>query len=208
MAVDPWRWRDGAATVVLLTDARIDSGCAADVLAAAGESGTALVPESAAARWRPHLGRRLVALAEGESWESSGILVHALAHAGPERYRGFHPRGEGRSYLVESGGEKLLFLGASDALPEHEDLAPAVAFFSVGGFTSMTPDEAAAAASRVRPELALPLGWGDLCGRFASARRFVQLCEASGIRAATRSVALADEGYTSRPEDRPCSSSP
>jgi L-ascorbate metabolism protein UlaG (beta-lactamase superfamily) len=129
-------------------------------------------------------GDRVRVVREGDEILEGGTRVRALPAEGPPRAVGFHPRGEGVSYLVDFEDARYLFLGDSVALPEHVGLAPDVAFFAVGGLAVMDPSEAAAAAAAVRPAHAVPIHWGDLNGRFDLAVRFARECETLGVRAA------------------------
>lgn len=187
VAVDPWRWRDDRlkADVVLVTHAHADH-CSEDDIAAASHERTVVAgPGSVAARLRDLAGDRARIVRAGDDFESAGAGVRVLPAEGPPRAAGFHPRGEGVSYLVALGGARYLCLGDSIALAEHEGLAPDVAFLAVGGLAVMDPAEAAASAARIRPSLAVPVHWGDLNGRFDLAARFAELCAAVGVRSPT-----------------------
>jgi L-ascorbate metabolism protein UlaG (beta-lactamase superfamily) len=198
VAVDPWRWRDEAfkADLVLVTHEHADHCSPDDIQRALAPREEAIVMCTAAAAVRlpmPLLDRCHV-VEEGDSaghefWTeyfSGAVRLRFLPHEGPERARGFHPRGHGVSYHVEIEGTRHLFLGDSRALPEHEMLRPDVAFFAVGGLAVMDPDEAADAAAAIRPGLAVPIHWGDLNGRFDLAVRFARLCAERGIAARAR----------------------
>lgn len=185
VAVDPWRWRDEKvkADVVLVTHGHADH-CSEDDLAAASHERTIVVgPSPVAERLRAVFGDRFRLAREGDELEIAGADVRVLSAEGPLRASGFHRRGDGVSYHVSLDGATHLFLGDSVALPEHEGLAPDVAFFAVGGLAVMDPEEAAGAAASVRPALAVPIHWGDLNGRFDLAARFATLCAARGVRA-------------------------
>jgi L-ascorbate metabolism protein UlaG (beta-lactamase superfamily) len=194
LAVDPWRWREpGVVRVVLLTDGAIDHCSEEDILAAGGGDAAVICPAALVARLSRSFPGRVAGLREGDTWTADGAVVRALPARAVARAGGFLRRGEGLTYLVECAGARWLFLGASDALPEHEGLAPDAAFFAVGDFTTPTPGESADAAARVRPGLAVPTHWGDLAARFDAARRFASLCEPLGVRAiAVRGVRDGD----------------
>ena len=185
IAVDPWRWRDEEtrAGLVLVTHGHADHCSEDDLALASHEQTIAAGPATVGARLtRVFCGRTRV-VREGDAFEAAGARVRVLPAEGPARAALFHRRGEGVSYLVDFEGMRHLFLGDSAALPEHEGLAPDVAWLAVGGLTVMDPEEAADAAARIRPGVAMPVHWGDLNGRFDLAATFATLCAARGVRA-------------------------
>lgn len=185
LAVDPWRRRPGdapAADAVLVTSARADAASPEDVFAARTADAPVVCPHAATRRFAD-AGFPVIAARPGDVVRVAGAVLRALPAAAPDRARGFLPADASLTWLAETNGARWLFLGASDALRDHEGLAPDVAFFAVGDFDFPTPEEAAASAARVRPALAVPTHWGDLSARFEAARRFVDLCTAQGIRA-------------------------
>ncbi len=188
LAVDPWRWRDDElkADVVLVTHAHADHCSEDDIVAASHAESVIVAPPHAAERLRATFGERVVEACEGRTLDLAGARITVLPAEGPARARAFHPRGHGVAYLAETGGARHLFLGDSAALPEHEGLAPDVAYFAVGGLAVMDPQEAADAAARVRPGVAVPVHWGDLNGRFDMAATFATLCAARGVRGAAK----------------------
>jgi L-ascorbate metabolism protein UlaG (beta-lactamase superfamily) len=215
VVVDPWRGHgDGtAAHAALVTHAHPDHCSEEDLLAATLPGAPIVAPRGVAARLERSFPGRTVSLDEGGVWtpaELPGLAVRALPAEGPPRAAGFHPRGEGLVYLVTLGPARFLVLGDSTALPEHEKLAPDVAFLAVGDFTVMTPEEAAEAAARLRPRLAVPVHWGDTSGRFEAARRFTALAAARGIPSiplrATRQLSPSDEAGRPPEAEGTCSS--
>ncbi len=186
VAVDPWRWRNvnEPADLLLVTHGHADHCSEDDLELASHDASLFVAPPDVAARLVRTFGDRVVAVEVGESTEQLGVHVRALPAEGPARARGFHPRGTGCAFLVETPRARFLLLGDSVALPEHENLAPDVAFVPVGGLTVTDPDEAAEGAARLGAGLAVPVHWGDLTARFDAAARFVAACKERGVAAA------------------------
>jgi L-ascorbate metabolism protein UlaG (beta-lactamase superfamily) len=189
VAVDPWRWRlDAVADLVLVTSGHVDHCSEDDIAAARREGATIVAPPGIAERLRATFGDDVATLHAGETCMFAGAAVSALPAEGPTRdgvASGFLPRGAGLTYLVESGETRVLFLGDSVVLPEHHGLAPELAFVAVGGMVTSSPEEAAASAGALDAGVVVPVHWGDLEARHAAAQRFVELCAAAGVAAAT-----------------------
>lgn len=188
VAVDPWRWRlDAVADLALVTHGHVDH-CSEDDLAAALRSGAPLgAPARLVSRLERTFPDRVVGLREGDETELAGARVLALPAEGPRRGgkpSGFHARGDGLAFLVETASVRALALGDSVVLPDHEGLAPDVAFVAVGGLITATPEEAADGAVRLGAGVVVPVHWGDLEARHGAAQRFVALCTERGVNAA------------------------
>ena len=86
----------------------------------------------------------------------------------------FHPREAGWvGYEINLFGERLYHSGDTDVIPEmHAVTGVDVALLPVSGTYVMTAQEAAEAARRIQPRVAVPMHWGELIGSEADARAF------------------------------------
>jgi len=174
------------ADLVLVTSGHVDHCSEDDIAAARRSDAPVIAPPRIAERLRTTFGDAIVVLREGETHTQDAVHVTALPAAGPTRDgrpSGFLPRGVGAAYLAETPAGRMLFLGDSIVLPEHENHAPDVAFVAVGGLVTATPEEAAETAGRLGAGVVVPIHWGDLEARHAAARRFVELCAERGVSA-------------------------
>ena len=70
-------------------------------------------------------------------------------------------------------GERLYHSGDTDVIPEMDRLTGVdVALLPVSGVYVMTAQEAAEAARRIQPRVAVPMHWGSHIGTEADARAF------------------------------------
>jgi L-ascorbate metabolism protein UlaG (beta-lactamase superfamily) len=86
----------------------------------------------------------------------------------------FHPRDAGWvGYELNLWGERLYHSGDTDVIPEMDRLTGVdVALLPVSGVYVMTAQEAAEAARRIQPRVAVPMHWGEHIGTEADARAF------------------------------------
>ena len=120
-------------------------------------------------------------IAPGEEIEPEGVRgvsVRAVAAYNTSKRdtegRVFHPREAGGvGYDVNVRGERLYHAGDTDVIPEMDAVAGVdVALLPVSGTYVMTAGEAAEAARRIQPRVAVPMHWGEHLGTREDALAF------------------------------------
>jgi len=88
----------------------------------------------------------------------------------------FHPRDAGWvGYELTVWGERLYHSGDTDVIPEMDAVTGVdVALLPVSGIYVMTAHEAAEAARRIQPRVAVPMHWGEHIGTVKDARAFAE----------------------------------
>jgi len=178
--IDPYRVGDGpAADLILITHGHYDHFSPQDVGRLTGKRTLVVAPAAVAER----LSGRVQSIAPGEAIEPDGVRgveVRAIAAYNTSK-RGpsgkvFHPRDAGGvGYEVRVGGERLYHSGDTDVIPEMDEVAGVdVALLAVSGVYVMTPGEAAEAARRIQPHVAVPMHWGELIGTREDAEAFAR----------------------------------
>ena len=92
----------------------------------------------------------------------------------------FHSKQEEMlGFIVTINGVRIYHAGDTDSIPEMEGLSVDIACFPVSGTYVMTAEEAAEAARRVRPKIAIPMHYGSIVGDQRDAEKFKKLasCE-------------------------------
>jgi L-ascorbate metabolism protein UlaG (beta-lactamase superfamily) len=107
-----------------------------------------------------------------------GVAVRAVAAYNTSKRdkdgKPFHPRDAGWvGYELNVRGERLYHSGDTDVIPEMDSVTGVdVALLPVSGVYVMTAQEAAEAARRIQPRVAVPMHWGSHIGTEHDARMF------------------------------------
>lgn len=102
-----------------------------------------------------------------------GVAAYNTSKRDPDG-RPFHPRDAGwLGYELNVRGERLYHSGDTDVIPEMDTVTGVdVALLPVSGVYVMTAQEAAEAARRIQPRVAVPMHWGSHIGTEHDARTF------------------------------------
>lgn len=180
--IDPYRVTDAAprADLILVTHGHYDHFSPRDIQALSDRRTRLIAPAAVAER----VGGRVLSIAPGEVIEpehTRGLSVRAVAAYNTSKRdadgRPFHAREAGWvGYDLNIRGERLYHAGDTDVIPEMDEVTGVdVALLPVSGTYVMTAEEAAEAARRIQPRLAVPMHWGQHLGTEADARRFAEL---------------------------------
>jgi L-ascorbate metabolism protein UlaG (beta-lactamase superfamily) len=176
--IDPYRVGDGpAADLILVTHGHYDHFSPQDVERLRGPRTVVVAPAAVAER----LPGRVISIAPGEELEDEvvrGVDVRAVAAYNTSKRNPdgelFHPREAGGvGFLLNVQGERLYHSGDTDVIPEMDEVAGVdVALLAVSGTYVMTAEEAAEAARRIGPRVAVPMHWGEHIGTREDAETF------------------------------------
>src|SRR3954468_17816113 len=179
--IDPYRIRAGArkADLILITHGHYDHFSPQDVERLSKPTTEVIAPAAVAER----LSGNVRSIAAGEEIDPDGlrgVSVRALAAYNTSKRdkegRVFHPREAGGvGYEVNVRGERLYHAGDTDVIPEMDAVAGVdVALLPVSGTYVMTAGEAAEAARRIQPRVAVPMHWGEHLGTRTDAQAFLR----------------------------------
>jgi L-ascorbate metabolism protein UlaG (beta-lactamase superfamily) len=179
--VDPYRVSEGAppADLILITHGHYDHFSPQDVERLSTRSTRLVGPPAVAERARG----QVHSIAPGETLEDElvrGVHVSAVAAYNTSKRDAegnpFHPPEAGWvGYELNVRGERLYHSGDTDVIPEMDAVTGVdVALLPVSGTYVMTAGEAAEAARRIQPGVAVPMHWGEHIGTEQDARRFAE----------------------------------
>jgi L-ascorbate metabolism protein UlaG (beta-lactamase superfamily) len=179
--IDPYRVADAApkADLILITHGHYDHFSPQDVERLSGKDTWLIGPAAVAER----VSGQVHSIAPGEQLEDElvrGVLVSAVAAYNTSKRdaagKVFHPREAGWvGYELNVRGERLYHSGDTDVIPEMDSVTGVdVALLPVSGVYVMTAQEAAEAARRIQPRVAVPMNWGQHIGTERDAREFAE----------------------------------
>jgi L-ascorbate metabolism protein UlaG (beta-lactamase superfamily) len=175
--VDPYRVEEGPpADLILITHDHFDHFSRDDVVRLAGGGTTAIAPATVAEQLRG----RAISIAPGETVEVNELEIHALPAYNTNKLdssgKPFHSREAGWvGFLLRDGARRIYHSGDTDVIPEMDQAAGVdVALLPVSGTYVMTAVEAAEAARRIDPKVAVPMHWGTVIGSEADAEAFAR----------------------------------
>jgi L-ascorbate metabolism protein UlaG (beta-lactamase superfamily) len=179
--LDPYRVPDGAppADLILVTHGHYDHFSPQDI-ERLSKRGTWLIGPAAVAE---RVGGQVHSIAPGEAIDDDlvrGLHLRAVAAYNTSKRDAdgnpFHPREAGWvGYELNVRGERLYHSGDTDVIPEMDGVTGVdVALLPVSGVYVMTAQEAAEAARRIQPRLAVPMHWGEHIGTIDDARTFAE----------------------------------
>lgn len=101
----------------------------------------------------------------------------------------FHPKDEGWvGYVIKMNDCIIYHTGDSDIIPEMQKLTgykqqgkKFIALVSVGGRFTMSAEEALEAVKIIKPDVAVPMHWGNIVGSEEDAKEFVGGCKELGV---------------------------
>lgn len=177
--IDPYRVPGGApaADVILVTHHHYDHFSPQDIERLTTDGTWLIAPPTVAER----VAGQVVSIAPGQLVEPEGVRgidVRAVAAYNTSKRdkagNPFHPRDAGGvGFDLRVRGERLYHAGDTDVIPEMDEVhGVEVALLPVSGVHVMTSGEAAEAARRIAPKVAVPMHWGEHTGTREDALAF------------------------------------
>lgn len=158
--IDPWKIAGGPpADLVLVTHGHHDHLSPDDIAKVSTPDTVIVCPASCAGQ----LQGDVRTVAPGDTMLVGPVTVEAVPSYNTNKPN--HPKEAGNvGYVVTIGGRRIYHAGDTDVIPEMDDIRCDVALIPMGGKYTMDADEAASALAHIKPQVAVPMHWGDIVG--------------------------------------------
>ena len=168
---DPFKWKLGEkADIILCSHEHFDHSNKEMIADAMADSTAVFSSKGVAAEIEGAVG-----MIPGQQAEHEGVIVTAVQAYNVNKR--FHPKGLGVGFIVEVEGKKIYHAGDTDIIPEMSSIKCDVALLPVSGTYVMTAKEAAMAVKAIKPNIAVPMHYGEVVGTLDDAELFKELVE-------------------------------
>jgi len=160
------------ADIILITHSHFDH-CSPPDVNKIQKSNTVIV---ATPDCKSDLSGKIKAVKPGDKITVKGINIEIVpAYNINKRY---HPKSNNWvGYIVTVNTKRIYHAGDTDKIPVMGDIKADIVILPIGGTYTMTSEEAADAANRIKPQLAVPMHFGSVVGSKSDAERFKNLCK-------------------------------
>ena len=171
--IDPYQIDDiEPADLILITHDHYDHCSPDDIKKIIKEDTIIIGPKEAVSK----LTGNTIAVKPGDRKEVDDIIIDAVPAYNIRKK--FHPKNKKYvGYVININGKKIYHAGDTDLIPEMEKLAVDIALLPVGGEYTMNAEEAALAANKIKPKIAVPMHYGTIVGSEEDAEEFRKQCE-------------------------------
>ncbi len=130
----------------------------------------------------------VITVKPGDHVDALGYPVEAVAAYNTNTFREpgqpFHPKSAGFvGFIITVDGVRYYHTGDTDVIPEMSSIQADVALIPVSGTYVMTPEEAIAAASRIKARVLVPMHYGAIVGSEMDAKQFADGVKQKGLDA-------------------------
>ena len=177
MYIDPYEVKEhDKADLILITHGHYDHCSIADLRKLVKDETIIITTPDTTSKLSGKVEGGHVKLAKpGDNFDVLGIKIKAIAAYNIDKQ--FHPKAnQWLGYLFTINNITFYHAGDSDFIPEMEDLSADVAFLPVSGTYVMNAEEAAKAARKIMPKIAIPMHYGKIVGSKKDAEKFKELC--------------------------------
>jgi L-ascorbate metabolism protein UlaG (beta-lactamase superfamily) len=175
---DPWKLSKSSkkADIILITHEHFDHYSLEDIKIISSKDTVIVTSGEVSKQLQAYqsICREIKSLSPGDNIEVSGIKISVVPSYNTNKQ--FHPRQTQKlGFIVTVDAVKIYHAGDTDLIPEMKNFICDIALLPVSGTYVMTAVEAAEAASVIKPEIAIPMHYGEIVGSDSDAKKLKDL---------------------------------
>lgn len=177
--VDPWKIKEEKkGDLILITHPHYDHCSNEDVKKILKEETVIVAPPDAL---KEVDGENKKAITPGEEIDLEWVKIEGVAAYNLNK--SFHLKGNRWVGFIIKFSETSIYVGGdTDFIPEMEQVKADIVILPVGGTYTMDAEEAAKAVNTIKPEIAIPIHYGDIIGSHKDAEKFSSLVKEAKVK--------------------------
>ncbi len=178
--VDPWKLKANLpqADLILITHAHYDHCSPEDVNKIASDKTTIIAPADCFEKIKKGVKKQI---SPGKEIDLGWVKVEGVCAYNVNKQ--FHPKSNNWvGYVIKFSDTSIYVAGDTDFIPEMKNIKAKIVIVPVGGTYTMTAEEAANAVNVIKPEIAIPIHFGDIVGSKADAEKFSSLVKSAKVK--------------------------
>ncbi|MGM0600575.1 MAG: MBL fold metallo-hydrolase [Candidatus Rifleibacteriota bacterium] len=170
--IDPWKIKgEYEAELVLITHAHFDHLSPDDINKILPPGKTVIAPPDCLDKLQSKF--ECLAISPGKEIKKGNIKVTGTYSY--NKNKEFHPKNNNWvGYKIEVDNKTFYIAGDTDFIPEMSEVKANVAILPIGGTYTMNYKEAAQAARTIKPDVAIPVHYGDIVGEADEGQKFAE----------------------------------
>lgn len=181
--VDPFHIAEGLekADIILISHEHFDHCSVEDIRKIANENTTVVTVADNLSKLHNMKLKQVLLVEPGKAVTIGSAKIEAVPAYNTNKR--FHPKDNlWVGFILDMDGNRVYHAGDTDMIPEMSGFKTDVALLPVSGTYVMTAEEAASAAEKIKPKIAIPMHYGDIIGTEADALRFKELVKVCEVR--------------------------
>ncbi|MCD6408566.1 MBL fold metallo-hydrolase [bacterium] len=177
--VDPWKIKEEKkADLILITHPHYDHCSNEDVKKILKEETVIVAPSDAL---KEVDGKNKKAIRPGEGIDFEWVKIEGVAAYNLNK--SFHPKANNWvGFIIRFPESSIYIAGDTDFVPEMKQVKANIVILPVGGTYTMDAEEAARAVNTIKPEIAIPIHYGDIVGSQKDAEKFASLVKEAEVK--------------------------